>query len=402
MTIIKRNTVIILLVIVSSVSAQKYIQQYHKGIAMNNNAEYHDAERIFTEIIEQNQRDYNLFLKRGETYIGLKEYEKAIEDFETANRLRPDIADYKLARVYALQGNTERSVEYLEKHLNSRYKLPESSVRLDEAFKNIENTVQWINLWKNDWYSNKEKFIDEINYLNSNKKYFESLDELDKKIKESKKDHKLYALRAETYFSLNNPKAAVANYTKAIDLNKRQADYYIGRGKAYIEMEKNKDAVKDFETALKYDKDNLDLYLLKAEALNNNGKYQQAVDEIGIYLKLVPDDNEALILYADICFNGKQFSEAVNYYSKSICIDSSDASVYMKRGNSYFENKQYRKAYEDFSMSLDLDPANPFLYLQRGNARLRIGDYTGACADWERAEEKGLTEARKNISQFCK
>jgi len=399
----KKKFSFILLIIYFQIIAvsQTVLQEYHLGIVNLNTRQYEDAVKHFSYVLEKEPGNVNALLYRGQAYIELHEFENALKDLEEADKKKSNIASYSIAQVYSLKNEPEKAVEYLELHLKSRYKLPESQIRLDEKFNRIKNTEAWLNLWKNQWYSKKELIQEEIKYLNKNKDFFEALDLADKQLKKYKKDYEMYALRAETYSALDNPKAAIVNYNKAINLNKRIPGYYIQRGKAYLDLGKEKNALIDFEKALKLSDDHIDLYLYKARVMNEMGKFSHALDEVMKYLELLPDDQEALLLCGKTFFNNSQFKESIFYLSKLIDADPSKATYFILRANSYFSDKQYRMAYDDYSMALDLDPKNPIAYLQRGNALLRNGQYSRACSDWEKADQMGSLEAKKNIMQFC-
>lgn len=394
---------IILFVTVFGLQAQTALPEFYKGVAAYNNAAYSKAVDFFGKLKEGDRNYIEAQYFKGKALLELKQLDEAVEVLLYVNGKKNAYAAYELAQAYALQDNAPLAVQYLEDHMRSRYQLPMSAIRLDKTFYGMSEKDEWIGFWKEDWYTKKEMANEEVLYLLKQEKMFEALELADASIKKYKKSHQLLASRANVYASLDNNKAAVSNYNKAIKLSKRNADYFIERGKAYLKLEKFEKALADFEKAIKYSDTHLELYLLKAEVYIGIEKYNKALSEINTFLEYLPNDANAIRLCADVHYQKGAYKEAVNYYSSFMQIDSlANAQIYLLRGNALLKDHQYHKAYNDYSMGLDLDPYNPMLYLQRGYARLRTGKYKGACADWERADQMGSLEAKKNILQFCK
>ncbi len=382
------------------VFAQEKPSFYHQALVHFNKGDFQEAVTLYTKYLENNSSP-EAMLNLARSYMELGKYDLALNKFTELNKKNKGMANYAMAQLYAIQNEAEKSVYYLELHLKSKFKLPENEIRLDEKFKNIEDSEVWKKLWQNDWYSDREKKIQEIKYLNNSGNYFEALQEADKSLKNYKRSHELYAARAEVYSSLKNPKAAIANYDRAIDINKRQVEYFINRGRAYLQIEKYKKALSDFDRALKLSDDYIELYIDKSLVLNGIEKYGQAIKDIETYLSLIPDDVKALSICGEIYYNNQQYVKAIDKFTKVIEISPGMASGYFSRGEGFYKNKQYKQAYDDFTMSLDLDPYNPLAYLQRGYVRLRLGQYNGACYDWEKATEMGSAEAGKKVGEFC-
>ena len=91
-------------------------------------------------------------------------YSEAINDYNEANRLIPFSGEYGLARIYALKGDAKTSLYHLEQNLSSSFRKSEKDIMLDPAFGSIENTPEWRQFWKKEWYTEIEKGISEIEY----------------------------------------------------------------------------------------------------------------------------------------------------------------------------------------------------------------------------------------------
>ena len=129
--------------------------------------------------------EYRLYTERAEVYIYTGDYSKAISDFNEANKIAPLFAEYGLSRIYALKGDAKTALYHLEMNLNSPFKRSEKEILLDPAFATVENSPEWRQFWKKEWYSAMEKGISEIEYYVSTGKIEESriiLSELNTKL----------------------------------------------------------------------------------------------------------------------------------------------------------------------------------------------------------------------------
>jgi tetratricopeptide (TPR) repeat protein len=61
-----------------------------------------------------------------------------------------------------------------------------------------------------------------------------------------------------------------------------------------------------------------------------------------------------------------------------------------------------KEAIIDYDKSIELDPKNKFRYYNRGVAKHKLGDVEGACHDWSKAGELGISDAYTLIKQLCK
>ncbi|HOS73428.1 MAG TPA: hypothetical protein PLZ75_13365, partial [Bacteroidales bacterium] len=86
--------------------------------------------RILTEALGK-QRDYRLFLERGDANILIGKYPEALADYNAANSLVPLSGEYGLAKVYALRGDAGTSVYHLELSMKSDFRKSEKEILLD-------------------------------------------------------------------------------------------------------------------------------------------------------------------------------------------------------------------------------------------------------------------------------
>ena len=155
------------------------------------------------------------------TYYELKQYEKAIEDYNKAIELNPNDAE-----VYTNRGNPY-------------YKLK----RYEKA---IEDYSKAIKLNPNDAvaYYNRGNAYDEL------KRYEKAIEDYSKAIELNPNYVDAYNNRGNAYRELNQHEEAIEDYNKSIELNPKYAEAYSNRGIAYLLTNKDSDkAITDFKCA---------------------------------------------------------------------------------------------------------------------------------------------------------
>jgi tetratricopeptide (TPR) repeat protein len=78
------------------------------------------------------------------------------------------------------------------------------------------------------------------------------------------------------------------------------------------------------------------------------------------------------------------------------------ATAFLNRANIYARRMQYEKAFADYKRAVSLDAGFALAFFNRGIARKRLGDSSGADADFRRTLELDPTaeHARKQLGQL--
>lgn len=116
-------------------------------------------------------------------------------------------------------------------------------------------------------------------------------------------------------------------------------------------------AILDFNKALSYDDGNAEIYYLRGVSQSLLGKKKAAMTDLDMATKLNPDYAEA-------------------YYEK---------------GYIYLSDQNAQEAIEEFDTVIELKPDFPEAYVSRGTAKCMLNDREGANADWQQAEELGVS-----------
>jgi tetratricopeptide (TPR) repeat protein len=362
---------------------------------------YTDAIGIFTSGLASGNTSPELLLNLGQCLYKIHDYSSAIHYLLLAENKKKNLGSYWLAKSYAMAGKNDSAIIYLKANLSSSYKIPESSIKLDPAFQDLENTRLWKELWRQDWYDEFENLIAEINYLSNRNEHIEVLDLIDQNLAKYAYRHQIFAARGRVFMDLKDFNSAVSAYSRAIEISGTHPDYYVNRAKAYSNLQKYDLAVSDLIKALNLEPDNFDLYIERSRLYNYLSKFNLALDDISCYMTFFPEDINAIFLNGQIYYEQGSYLKALEWFNKCLSIDQSEPDFFIARGNSYLKTSTFKYAIQDYGMALDLDPKNPDTYLNRGLARLRINDTMGACSDWQKAARLGSAEAIKMLNDYC-
>jgi tetratricopeptide (TPR) repeat protein len=160
-----------------------------------------------------------------------------------------------------------------------------------------------------------------------------------------------YNNRGITYYLMGENDLAMADFNKAIELNPQDAKVYNNRGELYYRRFHNDDqALADFKRCLELDPQ----YAL---AYNNQGNVYNDVDR-GAYAESIPYYDRAIELQAD-------------YYE-----------AYTNRANAFLRLGELDKAYQDATRSIEINPQFARAYAVRGAVEVTRADVAPALDDF--------------------
>lgn len=366
-------------------------------------ANFKEATRLYSELIAKDEKNIEYIYRRGECYYNLSDYNRAIDDFNIVENEKKGMASFYLTKIYTIKKNYKEAFKYIERHLESKYKLPESSIKNDEIIKRLEKKEKWNEIWQYNWYSRRDELYREISYLTNYSRFEDALDIINNEIDKGSKNHKLYALKGKVYMDMEQHKLAEEAYTIAIKSTKRKyPDFYKGRAEAYFKLGNYTKSLSDYEAILEIEPYKVYHYKKMAQIAFEAENYNDANEYMDKYIKYFPDDEEALYQFGNIYYNKGNYFNALRYYNKIIKPGAGKYSYYLARGKAYLQTNTYKFAENDFSMALDLNPKIAEVYLERGIARIKQNNYDGACSDWLKSKELGNLQAIVYLDNYCK
>lgn len=363
---------------------------------------YDTALYFLDQAINAGQTDAELYMTRGQCFFELREYGKAYEDFYQAERRRSGMASLYLAKTEVRLNHPEQAIKYLRIHLDSRYKLPEMEILLDEDLNTLETREDWKAMWnEKNWYNqNDEDFQAALNMEKSGD-YLEAINVLNDLEKKGYRKSEVLTLKAEIFGRLGNDKAMASEIDRAIGSDVRNHEALFLRAKLYLDEERFEDAATDCDKLLRLDPANFDAYLVRAVARSGSGNLQGAVEDIDNFLVYFPKNDSAYFLKGKIQYDHKKYLNALQSLNRALELNSGKAEYFHYRGLVYASTGTLQYAEKDFSMALDLNPSNPETWLEKGKVAARLGKLEDACHDYKKAYQYGLYEARSYIDKNC-
>jgi len=189
---------------------------FYLGNALYVLKKFEDSIKAYSISLELNEHAV-AYYNRGNAYLELHEYAKAIKDFDKAIELSPNYAE----------AYNNRGVAYAE---------------LGE--------------------------------------YKRAIKDYDKAIELNPDDAEAYYNRGIAYARLGKYKRAIEDYDRAIELNPNYAKAYIGRGLAYAERGEYNKAIKDFDKAIELNHNLAEAYYNRGIAYAELGKYDRAREDM--------------------------------------------------------------------------------------------------------------------------
>jgi tetratricopeptide (TPR) repeat protein len=373
---------------------------YLMGIARLKEGSYEQARRHFEQVLAEDGQNAGGLLKMAEVFYQTADYPNAIACLERLEASKKGMGLYGLARAHAQLGNQTLAVDYLEKHLNSEFKLPSSEILLEEAFLSLETSREWRSLWKNEWYTPEERMFQEISYLTRSGDHLDALDMINRALEGEADRAALLAARGDVFYAMGNYQNAIQAYAQAISLTRMNARPFHGRARAFMALGKFSDAVPDLKRTVQLQPERLEILLELSEASRAAGDFVQALKAIEEYAQYFPDSAETHFSQGQVLFESGSYLKALASFNRCLELEAHDPRFYTARGLTYLATSTFRYAINDFGMALDLDPKNHEVWFQKGMARWHANDREGAIADWERAARYGSGTAAKKLEEI--
>ena len=195
---------------------------------------------------------------------------------------------------------------------------------------------------------------------------------------------------------------AIADLSKAIELDPKLAPAYAVRAYAKCEKEDLAGALSDATTALKFDPENFIAYATRGRTKGKKEDYDGAIPDLSKAIDLDPTDFSAYKNRGRCLREKGNHDGAIADYSKAIELNPKSAEAYFSRGSSKSAKQDYDGAITDYSKVIELNPKAGDAYLSRGICRKKKGDIDGTLSDFTTAIELGPKEPVARMAYYAR
>ena len=180
---------------------------------------------------------------------------------------------------------------------------------------------------------------------------------------------------------------AIADYSRAIELNPKYAIAYKDRASAKGLAGDDEGALADCNEAIELNPRYALAYANRGGAKGEKGDLDGAEADCNRALELDPNCALAYDNRGTIKSRKDDLDGAIADYDQAIKLSPKNAFTYNNRGAAKESKGEYYDAVVDFNEAIQLDPKFAIAYVNRAGAKMRKGNYDDAVADCNRAIE---------------
>ena len=181
---------------------------------------------------------------------------------------------------------------------------------------------------------------------------------------------------------------SIADFTKAIEIDPRSGLAYLGRGISHRSKGEHDKAIVDHTKAIELaPSPSAIAYIERGIAYRAKGQFDLAIADHTKAVELAP---KSAVAYNErgITHRAKgQFDLAIADHGKAIEIDPKYFYAFRSRGLTYFTTKDFERSIADYTKAIAIDPKLAVAYNERGNVHYSRKDHDRAVADYTKAIE---------------
>lgn len=386
----------------SPVSAQQPLHSALKAQAFWVNQQTDSALTVLSQLIEGKHNTEKWLILRSQIYFKNGQIEEAINDLLQVEKKRPGMASYLLAKAYALSHDTANTLFYLEKNLNSAYKVTKNVIMQEKSFYFLHKTDYWKKLWEKEWYNRYEYYEGEMRYqyeANNWTGVIYMMAEMGKDVRRLSA-HAFY-MTAMAYLKLENYAAALNYFSLALSKSKKESLYYAARGDCYLQMKNYAKALDDYTRAIELSPEIPAYYLQQIQALMGLKKSNTAF-EIALSIKqLFPIDKDVTYTFAQTAFQSNRYLDALASVNQLLATSPDDSAYLHLRALCYTKTAMITQALKDYDKLLQKYPRQPVYWFERGWLYFQINEKQKACNDWQQSARLGNPKASQLLWENC-
>lgn len=313
------------------------------------------AIKDYETIINANKNNprYYPFLKKGQIFEEIREYEKALECYKEVLRIDPEnsTVNNSIGEMYDILDDFDKALEYYNKQLE------------------IEESAYY--------FGNRG-----LLYAR-NKKYEEAEKDYRCAIELEPENPYPYNSLAYLYERREELEKAIPYYKKAIeaDTNRNDMKFYKNIIACYVKLDENELAIEYYDKAIEDFKDEDELYYKKAKLLKNMKLYKESIETYikGIEIHKQYEETKVKILedfhdeISGVYKLMEEYETAIEWSKKVLEINPDTKYGYENMGRIYEDLKDYETAIKYYKLQVNVDKEKGINYLLIAGAYKELG-----------------------------
>ena len=365
-------------------------------------ANYSEALSYLEKFITKYPKNKKALSLKNEILFKNRNYADAKKNILELNKNQNKDYYLLLARAWAGLNNKNAAIANLKLYMQTRHKKSEEIIKSYVEFDILTKNSEWVNIWKKDMYSRRERLLNNAIYAYSIKNYSEAQIYLNEYLNKYKQTANAYYINAKINFIKGNYKIASVDFKKAINLTSNNHKINLDYAICLINIGKNKKALQILNVIIKNDNTEIESYYHRANIFFIQNKLEDAQNDIEYYLQYYHRKENAIYLSAKIDYKYGNYLTAIPKFSSLIKQKPNNPDYFIARADSYIKTKTYHYAINDYSMALDLNPKMADVYFKKANAHLKLGETKQACVNWNYSYKLGNNQCTKFIYKYCK
>ena len=312
-----------------------------------------------TRVLEIDPINTSALLLRGIAHNSKKNFDRAIEDFDSVGRqtARDSIAVANRADAFS-----HRSFSYYQK--------TDFLKAIDSAFFAI--------LEKSD---HAEAHSHRAMAYMARQQFTKAIQSADRAIGINDKNAEAYSLRGLAYAATNNLPQAIADQNKAIALAPALAVAFQRRAEIHLAKNDAALASADIDQALRLNPGSVEALCDRAYLFGMQSKRAEAMADLDAAITIDPQCAKAHYIRGLAYMSSEDFEKAAACFDETIRCQEKHALAYCSRGYANHAQEKYEAALNDFTKAIDADPKLVNAYQGRAKTCIKLKMRKEANAD---------------------
>ncbi|MGA3066101.1 MAG: tetratricopeptide repeat protein [Tepidisphaeraceae bacterium] len=311
----------------------KTVRDFQEAAQCFQSGRHAEAEAICRELLRRNPNDASALNLIGAVLAERREFEAAIDFYQRAIRLRPDVAE-----LYRNRGNAHLELKQFDLAIESYRR----AIQLNPQGADAQNSL------------------------------------------------------GNALMGKGQIESAIAAYRRAIEIRPDDAYSHFNLGIALGGRGKRAEAISAYRKAIQFNEQFADAYNNLGTALWEDGQLQEAIPTLRRAIEIQPGFHQAYTNLGNALLDDGQFEAAIAAYRNAIRIQPNHAEGYYNLGNVFKSTLELAPAIEAYETAIRLQPDLALAHWNLSWSLLLRGDFARGWREYEwRGEAKGSGRLRK-------